>query len=60
MNKTYSNSAQVPQEEVKAQHNQMQKMYAPLSICGLFFSYECKTPPSLVQLPFAYPLWQSK
>jgi len=44
MNKTYSNNAQVPQEEVKAQHNRMQKMYAPLSICGLFYHMNAKPP----------------
>jgi len=44
MNKTYSNNAQVPQEEVKAQHNRIQKMYAPSQFVDSFYHMNAKPP----------------
>lgn len=42
--KQNSHKALIPREEVKAQHNRVQKIDAPLKLRTLIL-YECKTPP---------------
>ena len=57
---TYSNNAEVPQEEVKAQHSRMQKMHAPPRFVDSFHMNIMQDSPLVLQPPFLIPCWHSK